>query len=251
MKIGRLRKAVAIILALLIIIFMMPIFMGILHIGMIYPTLLFLLLLFIDLFPQKFKLLFNCKLKILTWIITVGISLGVVLTSVVLITMGVYAAKPPEKNATVIVLGCQVRGSTPSKMLYDRMNAALKYLNENPDSACVASGGQGENEDISEAQAIYNYLTENGIESSRIYLEDKSVRTSENISFSAKVIKDNNLSKNVVIASDNFHQLRSSIFAEKNGLSATPLGCPTFPTLVAPYWTREVLAVIKAVILGY
>ena len=81
--------------------------------------------------------------------------------------------KTKERDLTLVVLGCQVRGESPSLMLSERLGAAYEYLSENPDSYCVVSGGQGADEAISEAECMYNYLTERGIAKERIFLEDK------------------------------------------------------------------------------
>ena len=89
--------------------------------------------------------------------------------------------KTNEGAETVIVLGCKVNGSTPSKYLNDRCKKAAEYLKKNPDAVAILSGGQGSDEDISEAQCMENVLVKLGIEQSRLYKEDRSTSTSENI----------------------------------------------------------------------
>ena len=54
----------------------------------------------------------------------------------------------------VIVLGAQVRESGPSKALRYRLDRTIDYLEENPDTICIVSGGQGHNEPFSEAQGM-------------------------------------------------------------------------------------------------
>lgn len=54
----------------------------------------------------------------------------------------------------------------------------------------VVSGGMGDSENISEAEAMYRWLTDKGIDESRIYKEEKSTDTDENIRFSKEVIKE-------------------------------------------------------------
>ncbi|MFR6426514.1 MAG: YdcF family protein [Oscillospiraceae bacterium] len=58
----------------------------------------------------------------------------------------------------IIVLGAGVNGSTPSLSMCNRLDAALDYLGANPDAMAVVSGGQGEGEDITEAEAMADYL---------------------------------------------------------------------------------------------
>ena len=73
----------------------------------------------------------------------------------------------------IIVLGAHVAGTRLSKALLERTRRALRYLEENPETRAVLSGGQGQGEQISEAEAMYRYLTEHGIDGSRLILEDR------------------------------------------------------------------------------
>lgn len=88
----------------------------------------------------------------------------------------------------VIVLGAQMKADGPSKALQYRLDEAIRYLNENPSSKVIVSGGQGSDEHISEAQGMYEYLVEKGIEKDRIIKEDKSVNTTQNLAFSAEYL---------------------------------------------------------------
>lgn len=150
-----------------------------------------------------------------------------------------------ENQGTVIVLGCSVVGEQPSWMLSYRIDSAYKYLAENPESVAVLSGGQGAGEAISEAQCMFNVLTEKGIDPDRLYLEDKSTNTFENISFSKKIIDDNKLSTDVAIASSSFHLKRATIIAEKQGLNPARISSYTSHFLRATYYVRDTFGVIK------
>ncbi len=111
--------------------------------------------------------------------------------------------KAPADNADyVIVLGAQVRGDTPTLVLNARIKAAAEYLEKHPEAICVASGGKGTGENISEAEAIRRGLVQCGISEERILLEDRSTSTLENLKFSANVIqkyeKEQSLSEQAV-----------------------------------------------------
>lgn len=67
-------------------------------------------------------------------------------------------------------------------------------------------------------RCIRDTLVSMGIAPGRIYLEDASISTEENLAFSAEVIRREGLPTEVAIASDNFHQLRAGVWAEKDGL---------------------------------
>ena len=80
------------------------------------------------------------------------------------------ADNPPPKETTVIVLGCQVKETGPSRMLKERLETAYEYLTKNPDAKCILSGGQGTDEIESEAVAMYKWLADKGIDKKRLYI---------------------------------------------------------------------------------
>ena len=171
---------------------------------------------------------------------------GLVLLAAVLVMMAVQAGnRPGPEDCTVVVLGCQVSASgEPTVMLRDRIDAAYDYLTAHPESRCVASGGQNDNEPISEAACIRNTLAARGIDPDRILLEDRSRSTEENLRFTAEIIRQQGLNPRVAIASDNFHQLRASVWAGRCGLEAESLGCASWWPLGPGYWAREAVAVV-------
>ena len=154
-----------------------------------------------------------------------------------------HAEYTATDQSTVIVLGCQIRGSKPSNSLKARCNAAAKYLEEHPDAVCIASGGQGSDEDLSEGQCIYNLLTEKGIDGNRIYIEDKSTSTDENVANSVKIIEENNLSKEVAVATSDYHEKRAEMICKKNGLTAYSIPANSSKWGKPTFYTREVFAV--------
>ena len=135
-------------------------------------------------------------------------------------------------------------------MLRGRIQAAYDYLSQHSEAVCVASGGQNDSEPISEAACIRETLVGMGIDPARIYMEDKSTSTEENLRFSAGVIAENGLPVDVAIASDNFHQLRARIWAERSGLTPCSAGCASPWFLTAGYWAREAAALVYMVITG-
>lgn len=146
-------------------------------------------------------------------------------------------------ETTVVVLGCRIWGSRPSGALKARVRAAKKHLEKNPDAVVILSGGQGSDEDLSEAQCMYNLLVEDGIDPSRLYIEDKSTSTDENIAFSKKIMQENNLSMDVAVATTDYHQKRAKMICKKNGLNSTSLPSKSGKDTRATFFTREVFGV--------
>ena len=75
----------------------------------------------------------------------------------------------------IIVLGAQVRKDGPSPVLKYRLDKAVEYLNENPDTVCIVSGGQGSNEPWSEAEGMARYLQEKGFD----YIQKKELELTQ------------------------------------------------------------------------
>lgn len=175
-----------------------------------------------------------------------------VLALVVVITYNmVHAAHvKPRQNATVVVLGCAVRGGGPSLMLRERLIAALDYLEENPEAVCVVSGGQGADESMSEAQCMYEYLTEHGIAAGRIYMEDKSTSTRENIKFSSEIIRQNGLPDGMNIVTNEFHEYRAKRIADKQGIETGSIAGSTAWWLLPTYYVREMAGILYEWISG-
>lgn len=116
----------------------------------------------------------------------------------------------------IIVLGAQVKESGPSVVLKYRLDRAIEYLNDNPDTMCIVSGGQGSNEPFSEAEGMYEYLVEHGIEAERILLEKQSANTVENIRYSKELLEESY--NGVGIVTNNFHVFRAVQIAKVQGL---------------------------------
>lgn len=156
----------------------------------------------------------------------------------------------PDKNADyVIILGAQVKGMDLSKVLKSRLDIAVTYLNDNPESTVIVSGGQGKGEEISEALAMKNYLLSVGIKDSRIIMEDKSTNTKENIGFSHSIIAHKD--KKTVIVTNKFHLFRAIMIAKKQGMTnVTGLGASNDDILAIHYYIREFFALIKDKLVG-
>lgn len=129
----------------------------------------------------------------------------------------IYAQQKPSQHAqTMVILGSQVLGTpaVASPTLADRLDVAVQYLNENPETKVVVCGGQGEDESATEASVMAKYLIDKGIDANRVYQEDKSRRTAEQFIFANRVLP---LGKTVVVTND-FHILRSIMLAKRSGI---------------------------------
>ncbi len=163
----------------------------------------------------------------------------------------------------IIVLGAHVSGTVPSSALRWRIERAHEYLIENPDTLAVVSGGQGAGEDISEAECMRRELISLGIDSSRIVMEERSTSTTENISFSLKIIEAllgeggeadarEGESIKIGIVTNNFHVWRAVRIARRAGISeAAGIAAPYRNILILHYMVREFFSIVMNTLLGY
>ena len=145
----------------------------------------------------------------------------------------------------VIVLGAGLRGEKPSFVLQKRLNAAAGYLEENPASRVIVSGGRGKDEPVSEAEAMRRYLLQRGIEEDRIFMEDASENTVQNLNYSRRMIPD---AASVVIVTNKFHVFRALHIARECGYrNVSGLGADNIVWLNPANYIRECFAVVKDV----
>lgn len=150
----------------------------------------------------------------------------------------------PKNCRCCIVLGCKVIENRPSRMLRKRLDKAIEYLNENPQTVCIVSGGQGKDEKFSEGEVMREYLLKNDISENRILSETHSTSTYENFAFSKKLYKQY-FESPVAVVTDGFHQYRASLIAGMQGISTCSLSSFTEPLFLPTYWVREWFAIVK------
>lgn len=183
--------------------------------------------------------------QILSDLMAAGLLLILVLVAVETGLMVKAASNTPsETGGTVVILGCKVKGNNPSRMLRERLEAACTYLKENPESSCVLSGGQGPDEIMTEAECMYRYLTAHGIDENRLYKEEKSTSTRENLAFSKEIIEANQLNPRIVIATNEFHEYRAGKIAQSLNLRYSAVPGRTTWWLFGAYYVRELYGIL-------
>lgn len=129
----------------------------------------------------------------------------------------------------VLILGCRVRGEKAEKTLQTRIDAAAKYLLENPRVVAVCCGGiVHEDQTKSEALVIKEGLVEKGIDEKRIFLEDKSLTTEQNFLNALPIIKKLGFSvSDTAFLSSEFHLLRAGVIAKNAGFKKDCIAAPS------------------------
>lgn len=144
--------------------------------------------------------------------------------------------KPALNKDYIIILGCAIRNDgSLTPLLKARTDTAVdfekaQYEKTGKHAVFVPSGGQGDDEIISESEAMERYLTETGIPASQILREDKSVNTYQNFKFSKEIIDNSNKENkdiNIAFASTNYHIFRGYILSKKLGFYAQGISAKT------------------------
>ncbi len=172
----------------------------------------------------------------------------------IMMWFGYFNTPPKGVQGTVVVLGCEIHGDQPSQVLKSRLDAATDYLRRHPETPVIVAGGVGDDEIYSEAYVMRKYLIGMGIAPSRIYCEERSRNTKENITFAAEIIHEHNLPETILIATDGFHEFRGYLHGKENGLKAYALPVHAFTlatfSMQPEYWVREVLGVLHFIFIA-
>lgn len=149
----------------------------------------------------------------------------------------------------IIVLGAGITSEEVTPLLQARLDKGLEYYHKNPQAKIIVSGGQGPDEPVSEAFAMAKYLRQKQIPDNQIILEDNSTSTFENMAFSKeKITADWQESRkpNVIFATNNYHVLRSMLYAQQAKLHADGVGSPVSSYFLPTALIREFIALLVA-----
>lgn len=185
-------------------------------------------------------------------VLLAGVAIGLLSLFIVEMMIASHSSTTTDAGDAdyVIVLGAGLHGSTPSLILQSRLDTAVTYYKQNPDACFVVSGGKGAGEDVTEAEAMYTYLTDHGIPSDQLIVEPDSATSLENLrnSFALidiKAAKEIGSPKIAVISND-FHLYRIGIIADRENRNIALVSAPT-PKLYLEitYYIREFFALVK------
>ena len=141
------------------------------------------------------------------------LGLGLILFGALEIVIAVHSrdrVMDDPRPEVMVIFGCQMRRDGPSILLKDRLDTALDYWEEHPDIRIIVTGGKGDDEHISEAQGMYDYLAAHGVDEANIYMEDKSRNTWQNVNNTFALMQQEgwDVTDDVLLVSSGFHLAR-------------------------------------------
>ena len=137
----------------------------------------------------------------------------------------------------IIVLGSGLIGDRVPPLLASRIDKGIdlfkQHKQKNHPVKLVLTGGQGQDEKVSEGVAMAKYAREKGMDQADIIIEDQAVNTYENILFSKRLIdkdfekQEERTSPNIITVTNNFHIFRALLWARKVGVKSDGAGSKT------------------------
>ena len=129
---------------------------------------------------------------------------------------------PDTDELCIVVLGFQLEPDGSMKQeLIERLTVALNSAKKYPSAYVVCTGGgtAAENEDASEAGEMAKWLEAQGIEKSRIIVEDNSITTAQNAIFTYDILTSLYPSvKKLAIVSSDYHIATGTLLFEAESI---------------------------------
>lgn len=177
---------------------------------------------------------------------TVGVVLLVFLLAAVLYTR----SGVPLVADVVVVLGSGLDDGQVPAVLRSRLDRGVDVLRQSAEAGrrpiVIPSGGQGADEPRAEAEAMAEYLVEQGVPEQMVHPETAATNTEENLRFAQDVQARVGVDGTVLVVTSNYHVLRAALLARRIGSGAQVLGAPTPGHRLPGSVLREVAAVVVA-----
>lgn len=166
--------------------------------------------------------------------LTVGYLL-IVLWNFLTILVAYNLRRPIRDQDFLIVLGAGlIDGHKVSRLLGARIDVAINYYQKQQARGrklprIIFSGGQGGDEQLSEAAAMQQYALNHGIPETATLLENQSKTTLENMQFSSNIIHQQTKGEpyRAQFCTNNYHLFRAGLFAKEANLTANGMGAHT------------------------
>ncbi len=202
--------------------------------------------------------------------------------AVLLLIIFCNAVTVEQKNLDyVIVLGTDLVDNKISKSLKRRLDKAVEYSKENPNTVFVLSGGRSDYDRSTEATVMYHYMIKEGVPEKNLLLEFYSESTQEKVGFSIRTIKQDHEQKmlanrvrhngtmggpnlpgddiiigverplSIGIITSEFNLFRAGEIAKRYGFpDVCPMATKTDELMLAHLSTREAVALFKDRLIG-
>ena len=205
---------------------------------------------------NKDKTPFKKSWKVPLIIVGIGVSISVIMYSILAFFVASSIAAHPNINAdAAIVLGARIyKNGTNNPCLVSRVNMAAKLYKQKKVSTIIASGGNDREDGVNEATEMQKMLVAKGIPMQNVLLENQSTSTYENLQNAKKIMTDHAI-KSTIIVTEPFHVERAKLVAKTLGINAQFAASESSPcwqngTYFSHYFLKEPIAVLSYILTG-
>ena len=156
-------------------------------------------------------------IKVIGWLLRTAllIGLGCIVFLFAKITISGSITTPGTADYA-IVMGLALQNGRPTQDLLARVDTAVEFSLENPHTILILTGGNPDENGLTEAAVMRDLLMERGVPEERMILEDRAETTKQNMYNTADIA---DTEKPVVIITSNYHMERSVNRAEEAGFT--------------------------------
>lgn len=152
----------------------------------------------------------------------------------------------PQDCRYILVLGTKVG----SVSLQERICCAYAYLTAHPHTVAILTGGKSTDHPLSEAEYMFRALTDMGIDSSRLRMEDRATSTWTNLRYSLSMLEGDRPTE-IGIVTHGYHLFRAAMHGADQGVAVRGIPAPAKNKLRWLFgFFREIAGVWHYIILG-
>ncbi len=137
----------------------------------------------------------------------------------------------------ILVLGCGVRGETPSHMLEDRLLQGIDLYERGASEKMLMTGDHGR-EEYDEVNVMKSFAVERGVESGNVFMDHAGFSTYESMYRARDIFK----AEKILIVTQDYHLHRAIYNARALGLDA--YGVATNPRRYAGQTMRDIREIL-------
>lgn len=155
--------------------------------------------------------------RIVGWtvrIVLICIAAAVLFFSGKIIAGSFIRSDEPAKNA--LVLGLALENGKPAGDLLLRVDTARDYVEKNPETTLILTGGNADGQGKTEAEVMRDLLSERGVPADRMILEDRAETTKQNFRNAAELM---NPAEPTALITSNYHMDRAVQTAQNAGFT--------------------------------
>ncbi|MEE8666592.1 MAG: YdcF family protein [Bifidobacterium mongoliense] len=180
--------------------------------------------------------------------------LWMVFTFAALLLYSTFYRMLPRKRRYdyIIIHGAGLQGERPTPLLQGRLDKAVQlWERQGRFGALIASGGKGDDEAISESEAMRRYLRDtHGVPDDAILTEDRSTTTFENLTFSKEIMDalsgTGRKAYRAALVTSDYHVFRACEYAHRIRLNADGVGSRTSGYYWPAAFIREFIAISRS-----